>query len=97
MGAELAPGLIVMKLINESNAKISLVFNKIESDFLKRAEDDVLFTCEPGMALEKLVETAIRSHDRIQETVQVTATVPSKLGDEAVALFKVSMSLKRKN
>lgn len=98
-GADCAGGLIAWKLSDEAKAhggkKISLVFKDFQANFLKRAEGDVLFTCEDGQEIRKLVERVQASGERESMTVKVTATVPSKFGQEPVAEFKLTLSLKR--
>jgi acyl-coenzyme A thioesterase PaaI-like protein len=102
-GADCAGGLMAMKLIDEApsrgrnRGKINLIFKDFKAEFLKRAEGDVLFTCEDGLAIRQLVERVSASDERESMPVQVTATVPSKLGNEPVARFTLTLSLKRKS
>ena len=44
-----------------------------------------------------LVQRAEASDERVEATVHVTATVPSKLGDEPVAKFQLTISLKSRS
>jgi len=96
-GADCAGGLIAMRHIQAEGKKISLIFKDFHADFLKRAEGDVLFTCEDGKAIHELVRKAIESGERVHMPVHVTATVPSKLGNEPVAQFTLTLSLKQKS
>lgn len=93
-GADCAGGLMAMKLIRESGRSVSLIFKDFRAEFLKRPEGDVLFTCEDGAEIAGLVERVIASGEREHLPVQVTATVPSVSGDEAVARFVLTLSLK---
>jgi len=95
-GADCAGGFMAMRLIQESSQKVSLLFKDFKAEFLKRAEGDVLFTCEDGSAIRALVDKALTSDDRVDLTVHVTATVPSLLGSEPVALFELTLSLKKR-
>lgn len=96
-GADSAGGLIAMRLIQtEGEGKVSLIFKDFHAEFLKRAEGDVHFTCTQGAEIQALVRKAIASGERENLAVHVTATVPSKLGDEPVAKFILTLSLKRK-
>lgn len=94
-GADCAGGLIAMRQIQSEGNTVSLVFKDFHADFLKRAEGDVLFTCEEGIAIRQLVQKAIQSGERENMPVHVTATVPSRLGNEPVAQFVLTLSLKR--
>jgi hypothetical protein len=96
IGAELAAGIIAMKLIRNSKWKISMVFKNFTGDFIKRAEGHTYFICEDGEKIKKLVEQAIKSDERVEETINVVATVPTKMVDEPVAKFSLTVSLKGK-
>jgi acyl-coenzyme A thioesterase PaaI-like protein len=98
-GADLAGGVIAWKISDEFAAKtkkkkINLIFKDFKAEFLKRAEGDVHFTCEEGQAIRELVEKVALSGERSQIPVHITATVPSKLGDEPVARFVLTLSMK---
>jgi acyl-coenzyme A thioesterase PaaI-like protein len=97
VGADCAGGLIAMRLITAEKAKVSLIFKDFKAQFLKRPEGDVHFTSEDGEKIRALVKRAIASGERENETVRVVATVPSKLGNEPVALFELTLSLKKKS
>jgi hypothetical protein len=96
MGADVAAGLIAFKLVREKKAKVSFIFKDIKGEFLKRAEGDVLFTNEDGPLVQDLVRRTTETGERVEGTVRVTATVPSKLGNEPVARFELTLSLKRR-
>ena len=97
MGADVAAGLISFKLANESKARVNFIFKDIKGEFLKRAEGDVLFTNNDGKVVQELMRRALETGERQEATVHVTATVPEKLGDEAVARFELTLSVKRKS
>lgn len=94
MGADVAGGLIAFNLIGRSKEHVSFLFKDVSGEFLKRAEDDVHFTCEDGAAIRTLMQQAKSSGERQQTTVHVMATVPSKLGTEPVARFALTLSVK---
>jgi acyl-coenzyme A thioesterase PaaI-like protein len=94
-GADLAAGFAAMSEIRASGAKVSLIFKDLQANFLKRAEGDVLFTCREGAAIKALVEKALTSGERVELPIPVVATVPAKLGDDPVATFTLTLSLKR--
>lgn len=95
-GADVAGGLIAMKLIRESRQPISLIFKYLNADFLKRAEGDVHFSCTQGREIAGLVQSALASEERVEMPVEVIATVPDLLGEEPVAKFTLGLSLKKK-
>ena len=96
-GADLAGGYVAMREIQRSGRKVVFVFKDFQAQFLKRAEGDVHFICAQGRAMAALVQRAIdEPGTRIEDSVTVVATVPSKLGDEPVARFTLTISLKLK-
>ena len=96
MGADVAAGLIAFDLVRKQKARVSFIFKDIKGEFLKRAEGDVLFTNEDGPVIVDLLRKTMESGEREEATVHVTATVPDKLGDEPVARFELTLSLKRR-
>ena len=97
VGADLAGGLVALRSIEGSGRKISLIFKDVEGRFFKRAEGDALFTCEDGETISELVYRVIASGEREERPVRVVVTVPEKLGDESVAEFVLTLSLKRRD
>jgi Domain of unknown function (DUF4442) len=95
MGADVAAGLIAFKIVNERRERVNFIFKDIKGEFLKRAEGDVLFTNESGPLIQDLIRRALETGERQEATVRVTATVPSKLGTEPVALFDLTLSIKK--
>ncbi len=97
IGADAAGGLIAAKLLRDLGLGAgSLVFKDFKAEFLKRAEGETFFTCSSGAGIKKAVQQAASSGERVQLPVPVIATVPSKFGDEPVARFVLTLSLKVK-
>ncbi|MBH48765.1 MAG: DUF4442 domain-containing protein [Halobacteriovorax sp.] len=96
-GADCAGGLVAMQAIRDSGKKVSLSFKDFHADFLKRAEGDTIFTNNQGEEVRAFVKRVIESGERENFPVKITATCPKKLGDEPVAEFILTLSLKRKD
>ena len=94
--ADIAGGLCAMKHIQDSGKKISLSFKDFKAEFHKRAEGDTFFINRQGPEIKKFVEEVIASGERMNMPVEVIATTPSKMGDEPVATFTLTLSLKAK-
>ena len=94
VGADLSGGLLALEHIRKSNKKISLLFKDFHADFLKRAEGDVYFRCDEGKIIKSLVLDVISTGNRCNAPINVTAFVPSKLGEQPVAKFVLTLSLK---
>ena len=92
--ADVAGGLTAMKHITDSKKKVSLAFKDFKAEFHKRAEGDTFFTNTQGEEIKAFVEEVIRSGERMNMPVHVVATTPSKFGDEPVATFTLTLSLK---
>ena len=95
-GADCAAGFLAHHIIRARGQNISLIFKAVEAQFLKRAEGDVFFSCGDGGRLNAVLHRAVESGKRVEETAEVIARVPSKFGDEPVAIFKLLMSFKLK-
>jgi len=95
-GADCAGGLAAMKMIIDSGESVSLAFKDFEAQFLKRPEADVYFSCNQGAEIKSFVKQVVASGERHNMPVVITATCPDKFGDEAVATFKLTLSLKKK-
>jgi acyl-coenzyme A thioesterase PaaI-like protein len=96
IGADIAGGLIAFHLMEKSRARASFVFKDMKAEFLKRPESDVVFRCEDGAEIRELLERTMATGERQQTTVHVVATAPDKLGDEPVARFALTLSLKKR-
>ena len=96
MGADVAAGLISFKLVMDRKLNVSFVFKDIRGEFLKRADGDVVFTNDDGPLIQELVRRAMETGERQEATVHVNATVPEKYGDEPVAKFELTLSLKKR-
>jgi len=96
IGADVAGGLIVMNLIRSRHSRVTFLFKDFEARFFKRAEGAVVFTCTDGRKLATLLDRAEHSGNREEDRVTVIATVPEKLGDEPVATFKLTISMKKR-
>jgi hypothetical protein len=94
VGADVAGGLLAMQMILEKKLKVSLVFKDFKADFLKRPEGDVFFTCEDGELISSMIDETVKTGERIDKPVNIVATVPSISGNEPVANFILTLSLK---
>jgi hypothetical protein len=96
MGADVAAGLIAFSLVRQRGERIAFIFKDMRAEFLKRAEGDVVFTNADGAIVQDLLKRALESGEREEATVRVTATVPDVLGDEPVARFELTLSIRKR-
>jgi len=95
VGADVAGGLLAMEASRSRKSDVVLIFKDMQAEFLARGEDDVWFTCEEGPAIRAAVAQAADTGERVNIPVKITATVPKKRGDRAIANFVLTLSLKR--
>ncbi len=93
VGADLAGGFMALRHAQASGKKISFVFKDSHAQYLRRAEEDVVFTCEAGAAIRGLVDKAVKTGERHELPVAIVATA----GDEVVARFTLTLSLRAKD
>ncbi len=94
VGADLAGGLLAFRGITRSGRRVSFAFKDVAGEFLKRPEGDTFFACHDGQVVAEALAETFSSGERINRTVAITATTPSKLGDEPVATFRLTLSVK---
>jgi acyl-coenzyme A thioesterase PaaI-like protein len=97
IGADAAGGFIAARALQQvKNGKGSLIFKDFQAKFLKRPEGRTLFTCKDGLKIREAVKKAEETLERVELPVTIVATVPDKSGDEPVAEFVLTLSLKVK-
>ncbi len=96
VGADLAGGIQIMNVLKNDMSKISFAFKDVQGDFLKRPEADVHFTCEEGQLVAATIKKAFETHERENVPVHIIATTPSISGDEPVARFTLTLSVKER-
>jgi acyl-coenzyme A thioesterase PaaI-like protein len=95
-GADCAGGILAMKLIKESGEDVSLAFKDFRASFLKRAEGDTHFICDEASEIREFIQEVLKSDKRLNKVVGVYAVCPTVSGDEPVAKFELTLSLKKK-
>lgn len=95
-GADLAGGMPAAKLMLARHRDVKLVFGEMRAEFLKRADGNVVFRSKDPRGVADALREAARTGERVSAPVEVVATVPSRYGDEPVARFRMTISMKRK-
>ncbi|MCK6265044.1 DUF4442 domain-containing protein [Vibrio sp. ZSDE26] len=95
VGADVAGGFMAMSKAQSRGEKISLAFKSVKGDFLKRPETDVHFHCDDGDLIDEMLDQTIESGERVNQEVKITAMCPSLHGDEPMAVFYLTLSLKK--
>ena len=63
MAAELSTGALVMRDIQESNHKISMLVAQNKSSFSKKATGKIIFTCEEGFKIKEAITRTMESSE----------------------------------
>lgn len=93
MAAELPTGLLVMKAIDESNQKVSMLVTHQEADFFKKATGKITFSCSGGSAIREAIQASIKTGEG--EVIVLTSEGKNEDG-VVVSKFIFQWSLKVK-
>lgn len=94
IGADLAGGLLVLDKGRRRQRKVHFAFKDVAGDFLRRPEAAVRFYCSAGETIDQMIEESLTQGQRINRPIEVIATCPSISGDEPMARFTLTLSLK---
>jgi hypothetical protein len=97
IGAEVVIALPALQEIDALGERIDFLFKDYKATFLKRAEADVHFICDQGEAIRQMIREAAQSPERMNGIFKCYATTPSKTGDEKIAEFELTLSVKRRS
>ena len=90
--AEMSTGLLVLGDL-EGKPPVSMLVVRIEAEFLKKAADTLLFTCEEGQAVADAVRKTVETGEAQLLRMCSVGTLPD--GSEAARVW-ITWSLKRK-
>lgn len=93
VGADVAAGIFAFYFSKKLKTEISFAFKSMNAEFIKRAESDIIFICNEGELIEKMVEQSKSTHERINATINVLA---KDVSNEIVAKFQMNISVKVK-
>jgi len=94
VGADLSSAILALNHIKKSKVKIIPIFKDLKAEFIKRAEGDVHFVCNEGKKIDSMIKEVINKKTRVNKLINVVAYVPDKLGDDPVAKFSLTLSIK---
>jgi hypothetical protein len=91
MAAELSTGSLLLSLIRQSGADISMLVRETHSEFTKKATGLVTFTCADGQLAANAIQDAIQIGEAISVTLQSVGTDES---GEVVSTMTFEWNLK---
>ncbi|EGR0921193.1 DUF4442 domain-containing protein [Vibrio parahaemolyticus] len=95
VGADVAGGFLAMSKAQEKGEAISLAFKGVKVEFLKRPEADVHFVCNDGHVIDEMLDHTIATGERVNRDVKIIALCPSLHGQEPMAEFALTLSIKK--
>jgi hypothetical protein len=93
MAAEMSTGVLALAHIHNRKPSVSMLVQKIEANFLKKAADKTTFTCNDGLAIQQTILDAIATGEGKTITAK---SVGVNVANEVVAEFFVTWSFKVK-
>ena len=90
MAAELTTGLLIMKGIKESNAKVSMLVLNNNANFSKKATGRITFSCTQGAEITQLMDELIKSGN--PKTIWMESVGTDEAGD-VVSRFNFEWTL----
>jgi acyl-coenzyme A thioesterase PaaI-like protein len=93
IGADVAAGIHTFYFSEKLGKKVSFAFKGMNAEFIKRAESDIVFTCNQGDVIKQAILKSDTEKVRVNETVLVNAV---DANNEIVAKFDMIVSVKVK-
>lgn len=94
MAAELVTGILMIKKIEESGKKISMLVVKQEGSFHKKATGKIIFSCDQGAKIDEILEKAIATNEGQSIVLEANG---SNQNDELVSSWAFTWSIKVKS
>jgi len=95
-GAETTVGVVAFSRIQKRGLRVSVVQRAFTAEFHARATGDVHFVCDEVEVVHGLLDQAAATSDRVEGLVRVRALVPDQRGDDPVADFTFTLSVRSK-
>jgi len=96
VGADITSGYFALHFAKKNHKKISLVFKDFQADFIKRPMADVVFQCDMGEEIQKLIKMAVDTNERQNLPIKVCATSP-QISSDICANFTLTLSVKMRS
>ena len=96
IGADLAGAFLVFTKAKARGVNANFAFKDVEGKFLKRPEGRVHFISHDGDVIDQMLDESIATGERVNRQVSVVVTCPEKNGDDVMASFTLTLSIKAK-
>lgn len=96
IGADLAGAFSVFIKARQRGVNANFAFKDIQGQFLKRPEGKVHFISHDGAVIDQMIDQSLATGERINKPVSIVVTCPEKNGEEPMATFSLTLSIKAK-
>ncbi|MFN3711442.1 MAG: PaaI family thioesterase [Alishewanella aestuarii] len=96
IGADLAGAFLVFTKAKARGVNANFAFKDVEGKFLKRPESTVHFISHDGDVIDQMLDESIATGERVNRPVSVMVTCPEKNGNDVMASFTLTLSIKAK-
>jgi len=93
MAAEMSSGMLAFAQVYNRKPAVSMLVEKVEATFVKKATGTIFFTCEDGKAMEAAVDETVRTGEGVKLT---SKAIGKNLEGVIVAEFTFIWSFKAK-
>ena len=93
MAAEMPTGVLVMKAIDDSKVKVSMLVTQQEAQFFKKATGRILFSCKGGNEIREAIQESIKTGEG--QVIVLTSEGKNKDG-VVISRFQFHWSLRVK-
>lgn len=93
MAAEMSSGMLAYAQVHKRNPAVSMLVEKVEAHFVKKATGTIFFTCEDGKAMEAAVEETVKTGEGVK---LISKSIGKNQDGIIVAEFTFTWSFKAK-
>ena len=68
MAAEMSSGMLAYAQVHKRQPAVSMLVEKVEANFVKKATGTIFFTCEDGKAMEAIVDETAKTGEGVKLT-----------------------------
>ncbi len=94
MAAEMSSGMLAYAQVHKRKPAVSMLVEKVEATFVKKATGTIYFTCEDGAAMEAAVDETVRTGEGVK---LLSKSVGKNEDGVTVAEFTFTWSFKAKS
>lgn len=94
VGADCAAGILAMHRLPRFDKPISLLFQAVQIDFLRRPDGDLVLVSQDGARMTQSMEEAVRTGQRVSLPIYLSGFVPKQSTTQPVVRAAMTVSMK---